>query len=146
VLRAGRTAIARACGANSPRFTLAPKLQRFRHHLRGAAMRIGIVGGAEKALSRVRYEELARSRGCAVEFHDGHTDGRGSETLRSLVGRCDVVVIVTRVNSHNAVRLARQLIRQHGRAALFVPRFGLNQFESVVGRQPLSAPQIQAIH
>ena len=109
-------------------------------------MRIGIVGGAEKALSRVRYEQLARSHGCSVEFHDGHTEGRGSETLRSLVARCDVVVIITRVNSHNAVRLARRMIRQHGCAALFVPRFGLDQFESVVDRQPLNAPQIQAAH
>ena len=109
-------------------------------------MRIGIVGGAEKTLSRVRYEEVARSHGCAVEFHDGHMEGRGTETLRSLVGRCDVVVIVTRVNSHNAVRLARRLIRQHGRAALFVPRFGLSQFESVIDEQPLGGTQISATH
>jgi 4-hydroxy-3-methylbut-2-enyl diphosphate reductase IspH len=74
------------------------------------------------------------------------TEGRGTETLRSLVGRCDVVVIVTRVNSHNAVRLARRLIRQHGCAALFVPRFGLNQFERVMDRQPRSGTQIHATH
>ena len=97
-------------------------------------MRIGIVGGAEKTLSRVRYEEVAQSRGCAVEFHDGHMEGRGAETLRSLVGRCDVVVIVTRVNSHNAVKLARRLTRQYRREALFVPRFGLSQFEGVMGQ------------
>lgn len=109
-------------------------------------MRIGIVGGAEKTLSRVRYEEVAHSRGCAVEFHDGHMDGRGAETLRSLVGRCDVVVIVTRVNSHNAVRLARRLIRQHGCAALFVPRFGLSQFESVIEQDPLTGTHIHPMH
>lgn len=109
-------------------------------------MRIGIVGGAEKSLSQIRYEQVARSRGCEVEFHDGHMDGRGTETLRSLVGRCDVVVIITRVNSHNAVRLARRLIRQYGCAALFVPRFGLNQFECVMEHQPLTGTQIHPTH
>jgi hypothetical protein len=50
------------------------------------------------------------------------------------------------VNSHNAVRLARRLIRQHGCAGLFVPRFGLNQFESMIDRRASSAVQIPATH
>jgi 4-hydroxy-3-methylbut-2-enyl diphosphate reductase IspH len=107
-------------------------------------MRIGIVGGAEKSLSQVHYEAVARSRDCSVEFHDGHTEGRGSETLRSLVGRCDLVVIITRVNSHNAVRLARRLIRERGCAALFVPRFGVSRFESLIDHGFADAVQLSA--
>jgi hypothetical protein len=107
-------------------------------------MRIGIIGGAEKTQSRLRYERVARERGCSVEFHDGHMQGRGPETLRSLVERCDLVVIVTRVNSHNAVRLARELVRKHRREALIVPRFGLSRFESVMRNERVSGTSIHA--
>ena len=107
-------------------------------------MRIGILGGAEKTQSRLRYEQAAREHGCSVEFHGGHMQGRGSESLHSLVERCDLVVIVTRVNSHNAVRLARSLVRKHGREALIVPRFGLSRFESVMRNQRVTGTAIHA--
>ena len=93
-------------------------------------MRIGIVGGAEK--TRARYHELALAAGCRVEFHHGHMKGRGPDELRALVARCDIVVIVTSVNSHGAVRLARELLRKQRREALIVQRFGLRHFEQVI--------------
>jgi hypothetical protein len=101
-------------------------------------MRVGIVGGAEK--KQARYHELAKAAGCQVEFHHGHMKGRGPDELRALVARCDIVVIITRVNSHGAVRLARQLLRKHERDALIVRRFGLRYFEDVM-RQRAPAPQ-----
>jgi hypothetical protein len=107
-------------------------------------MRIGIIGGAEKTQSRLRYEQVAREHGGSVEFHDGHMEGRGSESLHSLVERCDLVVIVTRVNSHNAVRLARSLVRKLGRPALIVPRFGLSRFESALRNRPVAGTAIHA--
>lgn len=107
-------------------------------------MRIGIVGGAEKSERNARYEALARARGCSVEFHDGHMEGRGSQTLRTLIERSDMVVIVTRVNSHNAVRKARHLLRRRGCKGLIVPRFGLSHFESVLRGEPRAGTLIHA--
>ena len=95
-------------------------------------MRIGIVGGAENNSTRARYEDFARSHGGGVEFHDGHMDGRGSRQLRSMVERCDLVVIVTRINSHGAVKLARELPRKLGRDPMIVRQFGLSRFEEVM--------------
>lgn len=95
-------------------------------------MRIGIVGGAENNSTRERYEEFARAHNGGVEFHDGHMDGRGSRQLRSMVERCDLVVIVTRINSHGAVKLARDVARKIGRDPMIVRQFGLSRFEEVL--------------
>jgi hypothetical protein len=50
-------------------------------------MRVGIIGGTEKNLTR--FEEVAEEEGCEVEFHDGRLAGRGSEALETLLSRCD---------------------------------------------------------
>jgi hypothetical protein len=55
----------------------------------------------------------------------------GPRSIMAAAG-CDLVVIITRVKSHNAVRLARRLIRERHCAALFVPRFGVSRFESLI--------------
>jgi hypothetical protein len=103
-------------------------------------MRVGIIGGTEKNLAR--YEELADALHCGVEFHDGRLAGRGSEALSSLVQRCDLVVIITQINSHAGVRMAQKLSRKHGRRVMIVRRFGLHLFADTVrngGDLPLSA-------
>ena len=81
-------------------------------------MHIGIVGGlcrAEMDLSRV-----ARQAGHEVEFHDGHLRGPSTSALESLIGRSDVVVVVTEVNSHAAMHRTKDLLRKSGRKAVFV--------------------------
>ena len=90
-------------------------------------MRVGIVGGVERNQSG--YEKVARSLGCDVEFHHGHMRGRGPEALETLVDRCDLIVIVTEINSHCAVRTTQKLSRKRGRRLLIVRRFGLHTFE-----------------
>ncbi|MCU0655155.1 MAG: DUF2325 domain-containing protein [Polyangiaceae bacterium] len=81
-------------------------------------MRIGIVGGlcrAESDLSRV-----ARKAGHEVEFHDGQLRGPSAGALESLIGRSDVVVVVTEVNSHAAMLKTKELLRKNGREAVFL--------------------------
>ncbi len=93
-------------------------------------MRLGIIGGVER--SEQHYERLAVAAGHEVVFHPGHMAGRGSLGLESLVGSCDVVVIVTEVNSHGAVQTARKLMRGRGRSPLLVRRFGLSRFAALL--------------
>lgn len=90
-------------------------------------MRVGIVGGVER--NQARYEEVAKAVGCDVEFHAGHMRGRGTETLDSLVERCDLVVIVTEINSHCAVRMTQKFSRKRGRRVLIARKFGIHTFE-----------------
>ena len=100
-------------------------------------MRVGIIGGKE--ISPTRYEEVARAHASAVEFHDGKLAGRGSESLATLVRRCDLIVIVTQINSHAAVRMAQKYCRSHGRRVLIVRRFGLHTFAGLFQNEALSA-------
>lgn len=81
-------------------------------------MRIGIVGGlcrAEAELSRVAAEA-----GHHVEFHDGQLRGPSSSALESMIGRSDVVVLVTEVNSHAAVLRAKDVLRKTGQRVVFL--------------------------
>jgi hypothetical protein len=98
-------------------------------------MRIGIVGGTDK--NQPRYLQLARRSRCEVEFHDGYMSGTAGSALESLVHRCDVIVVVTRVNSHTAVRLARSHSQKLDRKLLIVRRFGLRQFEELARSEAL---------
>ena len=89
-------------------------------------MLVGIVGGLGRAESL--YRQLATEAGHEVAFHDGDVGGRGAHALAQLVERCDVVVLVTDVNSHGAVRYARARLKKVGRSPLLVRRFGLERF------------------
>lgn len=90
-------------------------------------MRVGIVGGVER--NQGRYEEVAKAVGCDVEFHHGHMRGRGPEALDAMVERCDLIVIVTEINSHCAVRMAQKFSRKRGRRVLIARKFGIHLFE-----------------
>ncbi|HKU44733.1 MAG TPA: DUF2325 domain-containing protein [Polyangiales bacterium] len=93
-------------------------------------MRVGIIGGVER--NQARYEEVARAIGCDVEFHHGHMRGRGPEALDTLVERCDLIVIVTEINSHSAVRAAQKQCRKRDRRVIIVRKFGISSFEQAV--------------
>jgi hypothetical protein len=93
-------------------------------------MRIGIVGGAKR--TEPLFRRVAEERAHELEFHCGMTSSRSSSSLEALIRRCDVVVITTDINSHNAVRKARELAREQGRELLLCRRFGLNSLKSLL--------------
>ena len=93
-------------------------------------MRIAMVGGLGRA--EPHYAALARRSGHEVLFHDGDVGGRGSRSLEHLVARCDVVVVVTDVNSHLAVQIVRRRLRERRRSPLLVRRCGLARFAALV--------------
>lgn len=77
-------------------------------------MIIGIVGGLGR--SEPHFGRLAAGAGHEVMFHDGGIRGRGARALEHVVDRCELVVIVTDVNSHAAVQLARRRLRGQRRS------------------------------
>jgi hypothetical protein len=90
---------------------------------KGADMRIGIVGGLDRNAREL--EEVARRRGHELETHTGVIAGKAAaEGLRALVARSDLVLILTDVNSHNGVRLARRTARALHRPVRILRRLG----------------------
>lgn len=93
-------------------------------------MRIGWIGGREK--NETALERIAAHRGHTLEFHSGHVGGRGADGIRTLVERSDLLVIVTDVNSHGAVLLAKKAAQQLGRASLVIRRCGTSRFQALL--------------
>ncbi len=93
-------------------------------------MRIGIIGGVER--TEAAQVQLAARYGHELVFHGGHMNGRGSPALENLIHRCDVVVIVTDVNSHNAVHAARRALKQRGMSPIIVRRLGMTRLEELL--------------
>jgi len=93
-------------------------------------MRIGWVGGLDR--SRARFSEVAERAGHTLEMHEGHVGGRGTQALEGVVARCDILVIVTDINSHGAVLHAKKLARLSGRRALIVRKGSVASLERVL--------------
>lgn len=93
-------------------------------------MRIGWIGGRER--NEGQLFKIAEQRGHRLEFHSGHVGGRGAGDIRALVERSDFVVIVTDVNSHGAVLLAKKMAQRAGRASLVIRRCGNARFQALL--------------
>jgi hypothetical protein len=89
-------------------------------------MRIGMIGGLDRNESL--YRRLADEAGHDIDFHTGHVGSRGNASLEALIDRVDLVVVVTDLNSHGAVLLARRLVRKRGVALHLVRRCGVSRF------------------
>ena len=92
-------------------------------------MRIAVIGGLDRA--EADLQTIASRAGHVVELHTGHMNGRGAETLKSAITRADFVILVTDVNSHGAVQLARRLCQRAGRSPLIVRKCGAARFAQI---------------
>jgi hypothetical protein len=93
-------------------------------------MRIGIVGGIER--NEPDYRAIAERSGHRVSFHSGHVGGRGSACLVDLVATADLVIVLTDVNSHGAVILARRSARKRGTRLELHRRYSPARFAELV--------------
>ena len=86
-------------------------------------MRIGIIGGIDRNARDL--EAVAEAGGHELEAHTGVISGSASAaSLRALVARADLVFVLTDVNSHNAVHIARRTARLHHVPLRIVRRLG----------------------
>ena len=102
-------------------------------------MNIALIGGVERnerALAKIAHEH-----GHALEFHGGHTQGRGIDTLRTAVGRADLVLVTTDVNSHNAVQVARKQARERGIECVVMRSCNPTRFRELLETLPGALPR-----
>ena len=107
-------------------------------------MRIGVIGGLDRSAREL--EEVARAAGHELATHNGVLAGKASAaSLRALVVRSDLVLILTDVNSHNAVRTARQVARAYHRPVRILRRLGpahLAAYLGAVGQDGARLPKV----
>ena len=89
-------------------------------------MRIAWIGGLDR--NQGELQRLAAQRGHLLDFHTGNTHGRGASELRAIVERANFVIILTDVNSHGGVLLAKRTSSKAGKGALVMRKCGRARF------------------
>jgi hypothetical protein len=95
-----------------------------------STLRVGLIGGPSR--SGWQLERTAAELGCELEHHSGATRGRGTIALAAMIRRVDVLVILTDVNSHNAVVQARRTATACGRPYVLARRLGASQLTALL--------------
>lgn len=93
-------------------------------------MRIAWIGGLHR--NENQLIDIAAEAGHQLEFHAGVVGGRGAGELRAAIERAEFVIVVTDVNSHGAVQLAKKLSQKLGRGSLVVRRCGAARFRQLL--------------
>jgi hypothetical protein len=93
-------------------------------------MRVAVIGGLERHESEIARR--AGDLGHTVEFHRGWVGGRHAAELEAIVSRSEVVIIVTKVNSHGAMHLAKKAAQRHSRPALVARTCSPSSFRSLL--------------
>jgi hypothetical protein len=86
-------------------------------------MHIVVVGGLERH---------ACERGHTIEFHRGRVGGRRADELESMIERCDLAIIVTRVNSHVAMYIAKKAALRNARPTLALRTCSPSSFSALI--------------
>ncbi len=107
-------------------------------------MRIGWVGGLDR--SKALLSEVAERAGHTFEMHEGHVGGRGTRELERIVARCDVLVIVTELNSHGGVLHAKRMARRSGCKSLIVRKGSVTTLQRVIATLADLSPRWGAGH
>jgi hypothetical protein len=93
-------------------------------------MRIGLVGGLSR--SETPFAKLACGAGHELEFHTGEISRHGAGGLRRLVERSDFIIILTGINSHQAVWLAKRAVREFMRPSVVMHKCGIDTFKELL--------------
>ncbi|HKQ69390.1 MAG TPA: DUF2325 domain-containing protein [Polyangiaceae bacterium] len=101
-------------------------------------MNIAIVGGLLRR--GAEFTKIAESAGHSIEWHSGDVGGRGAEGLKAVVERADFVLILTEINSHGGMYVAKRAARQVGREALVLRKCGPARFQGLVEQWARAAP------
>lgn len=134
--------VVRVSGRESGRATFVEMKPNFNivNNQRGTVtMHIALIGGVER--NENALTKLARDRGHTLDFHGGHTRGRGIDELHRVVERADLVLITTDVNSHNAVQVARKLARKQGVECVMMRSCNPTRFRELLEALPGALPR-----
>jgi hypothetical protein len=93
-------------------------------------MRIAIIGGRDK--NQVDLLQIAHAAGYELEFHDGYSSGRGSLIIRNVVARADLVVVITEINSHSGVFIAKREAQRFKKPTMVIRSFSSARLRGLI--------------
>ena len=93
-------------------------------------LRVAFVGGV--ACVDRQLVALGEELGIDVEVHQGHMEAQSRHRLVSLIGRANVLVLVTGVNSHSAVSVAKREAERAGIEVRIVKFCGSSKARSLL--------------
>jgi hypothetical protein len=76
------------------------------------SLRVAVIGGLDRL--EPHYRRAVEALGAEFLFHNGDCHP-GSRVLKSVVCQSDIIVFITRLNSHSALQVVRGLCRKSGR-------------------------------
>ncbi|MDR1728256.1 MAG: DUF2325 domain-containing protein [Acidobacteriota bacterium] len=95
-------------------------------------LRVVLIGGHERTSKHLI--ERGETAGWKVETHPGAVGGRGAKVLRSQIGRADIVFVITQLNSHGSMFLAKDCARRLGREMVVIRREKFADIEDAILR------------
>ena len=80
-------------------------------------LKVALIGGLDRLENQYRsvFESLGTVR---FYFHTGCCNGSGANRLRASAQDADIVVFITRINSHNALSVIKGICRKSGKSFL----------------------------
>jgi len=93
-------------------------------------MMIVVTGGRYR--NRLQLVALAVAYGHELVVHEGKVHGGGADELRRWIERADLCVVVTDVNSHGAMHIAKQAARRAARPVLILRRLGISRLRMLL--------------
>jgi hypothetical protein len=95
-----------------------------------SSMKIALVGGLVRR--EAELAKLAAEAGHEIEWHTGAVGGRGADGLRAVIERAHVVMILTEINCHGSMYLAKKVARQLGKKAIVLRKCGPAKFHELL--------------
>jgi hypothetical protein len=93
-------------------------------------MNIAIIGGRYKNFTQLT--RIAQDEGHHLVIHEGHIQGNGVHEIRREIARADLVVILTSINSHGAMHVAKDWAKQLGTPTLITRNMGAARFRTLL--------------
>ncbi len=93
-------------------------------------MRIAIIGGREKNQSDLI--QIAKAAGYELEFHDGQPASGSSHTIRNIVARAELVVVITEINSHSGVFIAKKEAQRFKKPTMVIRSFSSARLRGLI--------------
>ena len=94
-------------------------------------LKVALVGGLGRLEQEYRnsFEQLGVSR---FLFHNGDCGGSEAKKLKNITINSDIVVFITRINSHNALKVVKAICKRSGKSFIAVREAGPNRIPKAV--------------